>query len=164
MLPKSPLGRALSFGPACGLPAGLKWAPADIASGAEQSPFSWTCSPCTPGGAFSTSTTILTPRPSTSVNLAVPVTVDPLLGWIVALASAAIAAGPAAAAKSRDPTAATIFDELHALFTLSSLPASPPSASRDANDGRHGHLSHLLCRCRRRATRDIADVCRDIGS
>ncbi len=67
-----------------GLPAGLKCAPAEEASGAEQSPFSWRWIPCVPGVAFSTQTSTFVPPEGSSVNTALPVTFEPLRDSIVA--------------------------------------------------------------------------------
>src|SRR5205823_9954119 len=85
------------MGPACCIPPGLKCPPAEEASGAEQSPFSWRWIPCVPGVAFSMCTSIRTPPRERSVNVAQPDTFDPLRGSIVARACAPAAPAGAAA-------------------------------------------------------------------
>ncbi|SCU88949.1 hypothetical protein CNECB9_4870007 [Cupriavidus necator] len=71
-----------------GLPVGLKWPPALIASGAEQSPFSWTWKPCTElGGRPVIAAVIITP-PGCCWKVTVPAVLVPLLGWSVAVALA----------------------------------------------------------------------------
>src|SRR6476659_10473334 len=120
MLPRSPAWRCASVGAACGIPPGLKCPPAEEASGAEQSPLSWTWSPWVPGGAFSMWTTTATPPVDRSVKVAHPFTFDPLRGSIVALAWA-----PAGVAAAVDVVDVVDVDEHPA--TARAVPATSAS-------------------------------------
>src|SRR5579871_899494 len=78
MLPKSPTWRSPVCGLPCGLLSGLKCGPADVASGAEQSPNSWTWNACIPGVNPMISPLISTSSPC-CVNQIVPCVLLPLV-------------------------------------------------------------------------------------
>ena len=73
----SPLG-----GP-CGLPFGLKWPPALIASPLEQSPFSWTWKPCSWLAFRPVTRPRMRTSPPSAMNQTVPAAVLPVVGCSV---------------------------------------------------------------------------------
>src|SRR5436853_4987151 len=102
MLPRSPPCLTGVFGPPwCAPELGLKCGPALVALGSLQSPFSWMCTPCSPGVAPCTSTCRATP-PLAGEARAVPVTPLPLRASSVAVALPAVAARGAVACGEGD--------------------------------------------------------------
>src|SRR5437016_2622747 len=97
MLPRSPAWRTGVLTPPWCAALGLKCGPALVAAGSLQSPFSWMCTPCSPGAACCTSTMTTTPE-ALGVTRALPVTLLPLRGSSTAVATAGVETGSGAAA------------------------------------------------------------------
>src|SRR5207245_1587194 len=127
MLPRSPPCLTGVFGPPwCAPGLGLKGAPALMAAGPLQSPFSWMCTPWSPGEASWTVTSTTAPE-AEGVTRAVPVTLLPLFGSRVATATET---GP----PSAGPTTAT-FGVPPSAMTAPAAAAPPSSAAPGPESG-----------------------------
>ncbi|MNT17682.1 hypothetical protein D3C72_1528460 [compost metagenome] len=118
----------------CGLPDGLKWPPALIASGAEQSPFSWTWKPCeVPGGRPVTATTTITPAACWS-NVTRPAVLVPLLdcNGAAALAPTVTRAAAGAAAGAALALAASLLvpEVPQPAIIATAVPTAKPQSTR----------------------------------
>ncbi|SPC19083.1 hypothetical protein CO2235_MP100005 [Cupriavidus oxalaticus] len=116
----------------CGLPPGLKWPPALIASGAEQSPFSWTWKPWTVLGGRPVIEAVISTPPGCCWKVTVPAVLVPLLGCSCAAARAPLVPAEVAAEAAVAPVA---LDEAEALLPEPAQPASTTVAATQAARG-----------------------------
>src|SRR3989440_9793932 len=145
MLPRSPPCLTGVFGPPwCAPELGLKCGPALFAAGSLQSPFSWMCTPCSPGEASWTVTRTTTPE-AEGVTRAVPVTLLPLLGSRVATATDA-------GADSIPPSAAEA-GVRHPRSLASAGSLVPPDAGAEGDE-----VAHPQARTTRRVARRIGNL------